>query len=103
MKTGYIVAIVAVVGGLIYFLSRQGGKLTPGATAGAGTGTGGSTSNAVMNLTSSILNLGAKLVPKSSNTSSTSPSLAGNNSGLNFADWYPGNDESGSGVADGGT
>ena len=105
MKTGYIVATVVVVGGLIYVLTRKPGKIAPGASGNAGTGAGASTTNAVLGLVTAGLNFGGKLLPKSSNSSSTSPG-PGNNSGLNFSDFYPGNDTQygdGSGIADGGT
>src|SRR6266849_5745356 len=69
VATGYVVATVAIVAGLIYFLTRKPAKVAPG----TGTGTGSSTTNAVLGFGTALANLGSKLLPRSSNTSSTAP------------------------------
>jgi hypothetical protein len=78
VATGYVVATVVVVGGLIWFLTRAPTKLASNST-GSTTGTGSSTTNAVLGFGTALAGLAGKLMPKSSgaaNLDNNGPGIA---------------------------
>lgn len=100
-KTGLIVAAVVGFGLLIWYVMRGPSKVSVTAQGGQNPGS----SNALLNFGTSLVGLAGKLIPPNS-SGATGPkpgTPAYSNPSLVIQDSYPGDNESGTGITDGGT